>query len=70
MTRPESAQWGNAILLPTSAPSPYRMAMPIVPTPRRYSVLEVLDFPPDGNRYEQQAQLVIPLADLFAPPDR
>ena len=28
------------------------MAMPIVPEPRRYSVLEVLDFPPDGNRYE------------------
>jgi Uma2 family endonuclease len=28
------------------------MAMPVVPEPRRYSVAEVLEFPPDGNRYE------------------
>ncbi|HEV8355173.1 MAG TPA: hypothetical protein VGQ17_00220 [Gemmatimonadales bacterium] len=26
--------------------------MPVVPEARRYSVAEVLDFPPDGNRYE------------------
>ena len=28
------------------------MAMPVIPESRRYSVAEVLDFPPDGNRYE------------------
>jgi Uma2 family endonuclease len=28
------------------------MAMPVIPEARRYSVAEVLDFPPDGNRYE------------------
>ena len=28
------------------------MAMPVVPEARRYTVAEVLDFPPDGNRYE------------------
>jgi Uma2 family endonuclease len=28
------------------------MAMPVVPEARRYSVAEVLEFPPDGNRYE------------------
>jgi len=28
------------------------MAMPVVPTARRYSVEEVLAWPPDGNRYE------------------
>lgn len=28
------------------------MPPPVIPEPRRYSVAEVLDFPPDGNRYE------------------
>jgi len=38
------------------------MAMPVKPESRRYSVQEVLDFPPDGNRYEvvRGALLVTP----------
>ena len=28
------------------------MAMPVIPESRRYSVAEVLAYPPDGNRYE------------------
>ena len=40
------------------------MAMPVLPFPeaRRYTVAEVLDFPPDGNRYEvvEGALLVTP----------
>lgn len=38
------------------------MAMPVVPEARRYTVAEVLAFPPDGNRYEvvQGTLLVTP----------
>ena len=40
------------------------MAMPVLPFPeaRRYTVAEVLDFPPDGNCYEvvEGALLVTP----------
>jgi len=36
------------------------MAMPVIPEARRYTVAEVLTFPPDGNRYEVvQGELLV-----------
>lgn len=50
----------GAFLLPPSQPRPYRMAMPVIPEARRYSVQEVLEFPDDGNRYEVvQGELLV-----------
>ncbi len=47
-------------LLPPPPPSPYSMAMPVIPEARRYTVQEVLEFPDDGNRYEVvQGELLV-----------
>lgn len=50
----------SAPLLPPPPPSPYCMAMPVIPEARRYTVQEVLEFPDDGNRYEVvQGELLV-----------